>query len=50
MIRFTLLLVDIKFLDLNSKAKDFSDSFICEKGYFSPPFGGKMAFYLWFKE
>lgn len=44
MIRFTLLLVDIKFLDLNSKAKNFCDSFICEKGYFSPLFGGENSF------
>ena len=33
MIRFTLFLVDIKLLDLNSKAKNFRDSFIYEKGY-----------------
>ena len=46
MIRFTLLLVDIKFLNLNSKAKNFCDSFICEKGYFSPFSGERIAFYL----
>ena len=46
MIRFTLFLVDIKLLDLNSKAKNFRDSFICEKSY-SPPFrvGEKLFIY-----
>ena len=33
-------LVDISKLDLNSKIKKFSYSFICEKGY-SPSFGGE---------
>ena len=33
-------LVDISKLDLNSKIKKFSYSFICGKGY-SPPFGGE---------
>ena len=36
-------LVDISKLDLNSKIKKFSDSFICGKGY-SPPFGGENSF------
>ena len=36
-------LVDISKLDLNSKIKKFSYSFICRKGY-SPPFGGENSF------
>ena len=40
-----LQLVDISKLGLNSKIKKFSYSFICGKGY-SPPFGGRIAFYL----
>ena len=40
-----LQLVDISKIDLNSKIKKFSHSFICGKGY-SPPFGGRIAFFL----
>ena len=36
-------LVDISKLDLNSKIKKFSHSFICGKGY-SPPSGGESLF------
>ena len=36
-------LVDISKLDLNSKIKKFSYSFICEKGY-SPSFEGENSF------
>ena len=39
-----LQLVDISKIDLNSKIKKFSHSFICGKGY-SPPFGGRIAFF-----
>ena len=38
-----LQLVDISKIDLNSKIKKFSHSFICGKGY-SPPFGGENSF------
>ena len=34
-------LVDISKLGMNSKIKKFSYSFICGKGYFSPPSGGE---------
>ena len=40
-----LQLVGISKIDLNSKIKKFSHSFICGKGY-SPPFGGRIAFCL----
>ena len=42
----SLHLVDISKLGLNSKIKKFSYSFICGKGLFSPPEGGRIAFCL----
>ena len=41
-----LQLVGIKYLDLNSKAKNFSDSSYLREGLFSPLSGGRIAFCL----
>lgn len=39
-----LQLVGIKYLDLNSKAKNFSDSSYLREGLFFPPFRGENSF------